>query len=47
LRTLERHRPIPAGVDLAGYDSVVIWCQRFGVLISTATLQPADNIARI
>jgi hypothetical protein len=32
--------PIPAGVDLAGYGSVVIWCERFGVLISPATLQP-------
>jgi hypothetical protein len=31
---------IPAGVDLANYGSVVIWCERFGVLISPATLKP-------
>ena len=29
---------IPAGVKLADYGSVVIWCERFGVLISPATL---------
>lgn len=33
--------PIPAGVDLNNYPSVVIWCERFGVLIS-----PADLIAK-
>ena len=31
--------PIPAGVDLAMYRSVVIWCEQFGVLITTATLE--------
>jgi len=31
--------PIPAGVDLADYQSVVIWCREFGVLISPADLQ--------
>jgi len=31
---------IPAGVDLKNYPSVVIWCERFGVLIS-----PADLVA--
>jgi hypothetical protein len=25
--------PIPAGVDLKNYPSLVIWCERFGVLI--------------
>lgn len=30
--------PIPAGLDLARYDSVVIWCEHFGVLISPAAL---------
>ena len=30
--------PIPAGIDLKNYPSVVIWCERFGVLISTADL---------
>jgi hypothetical protein len=31
--------PVPAGVDLAKYESVVIWCEQFGVLISPATLK--------
>lgn len=29
---------IPAGVDLAKFPSVVIWCERFSVLISPADL---------
>ena len=29
---------IPAGVDLSKYPSVVIWCERFSVLISPADL---------
>lgn len=33
--------PIPDGVDLAKYQSVVIWCERFSVLISPADLAPA------
>ena len=32
---------IPAGVDLKKYPSVVIWCERFSVLISPADLSPA------
>lgn len=32
--------PIPAGVDLKNYPSVIIWCERFSVLIS-----PADLVA--
>ena len=31
--------PVPAGVDLARYGSVVIWCEQFGVLISPAALK--------
>jgi hypothetical protein len=31
---------VPAGVDLAKYGSVVIWCEQFGVLISPAKLAP-------
>lgn len=31
--------PVPAGVNLANYGSVVIWCEQFGVLISPAALQ--------
>lgn len=34
---------IPAGVDLKDYPSVVIWCERFSVLISPADLMPAAN----
>ena len=33
--------PIPAGVNLKDYPSVVIWCERFGVLISPADLAAA------
>ena len=29
---------IPAGVDLKNYQSVIIWCQQFSVLISPADL---------
>ena len=29
---------IPAGVDLANFQSVIIWCERFSVLISPADL---------
>jgi hypothetical protein len=31
--------PVPAGVDLSHYQSVVIWCEQFGVLISPAALK--------
>ena len=31
--------PVPAGADLNGYGSVVIWCEQFGVLISPAALK--------
>ena len=30
---------IPAGIDLTRFDSVVIWCERFKVLISPADLK--------
>ena len=32
--------PVPGGVDVARYGSVVIWCAQFGVLISPARLTP-------
>lgn len=35
--------PIPAGVNLSNYGSVVIWCEQFGVLISPATLDFRDT----
>ena len=31
--------PMPAGIDLRKYPSVVIWCEHFGVLISPAELK--------
>lgn len=31
--------PVPAGVKLADFGSVVIWCEQFGVLISPAALR--------
>jgi hypothetical protein len=31
--------PIPSGIDPTRYQSVVIWCEQFGVLISPATLK--------
>jgi len=34
--------PVPAGVNLARYGSVVIWCEHFGVLISQAELELAN-----
>lgn len=30
--------PVPEGIDLKNYPSVVIWCEQFGVLISPAAL---------
>ena len=32
--------PVPEGVKLADYPSVIIWCERFSVLISPADLAP-------
>jgi hypothetical protein len=34
--------PIPAGVDLKKYPSVVVWCEAFGVLISPADLKAVN-----
>ncbi len=31
--------PIPQGIDLQQFPSVVIWCEQFGVLISPADLE--------
>jgi hypothetical protein len=31
---------IPAGVEVAKFGSVVVWCEQFGVLISPARLAP-------
>ena len=35
--------PIPDGVDLARYPSVVIWCEQFSVLISPAELRNVEK----
>jgi Electron transfer DM13 len=32
---------IPVGINLKDYPSVVIWCERFSVMISPADLSPA------
>ncbi len=31
---------VPAGVEIARFGSVVVWCEKFGVLISPARLSP-------
>ena len=36
-----QHYSIPAGVSLKDYPSVVIWCERFSVLIAPADLMAA------
>lgn len=33
---------VPTGTDMAGFQSVVIWCEQFGVLFSPAALSPAS-----
>jgi hypothetical protein len=40
--TGSQNYPIPDGVDLQRYRSVVIWCEQFDVLISPATLSFVD-----
>ncbi len=35
--------PIPSGTDVAQYQSVVIWCELFGILFSPATLSQATR----
>lgn len=37
--TGSQNYPIPEGVDVRRYSSVVIWCERFGVLISPARIE--------
>ncbi len=32
---------VPAGTDLAGFGTVVLWCQRFSVAFGAATLVPS------
>ncbi|HYK42834.1 MAG TPA: DM13 domain-containing protein [Thermoanaerobaculia bacterium] len=40
----EQNYEIPAGVDLAKYHSVTIWCHRFGVNFGTAPLATAGTM---
>jgi hypothetical protein len=35
--------PIPAGTNIKGYKSIVIWCKAFSVLVSPATLKFAGK----
>ncbi len=34
---------VPAGLDVSDFGSVVVWCKAFGVLFSTAPLNPASS----
>jgi predicted metal-dependent RNase len=36
----DQNYEIPTGTDLSVFESVVIWCEQFGVLFSPATLSP-------
>ena len=36
----DQNYELPAGVDLAKYQSVTVWCRRFGVNFATAALAP-------
>ena len=37
---------IPGGIELADFQSVVVWCEQFNVLISPATISPVTPISR-
>ncbi len=37
----DQNYTLPAELDPSAYGSVVIWCEQFGVLFSSATLAPA------
>jgi hypothetical protein len=41
----DQNYDVPAGVDLATYRAVTIWCNRFGVNFGTAPLQPGGSAA--
>jgi hypothetical protein len=34
---------IPSGIDTSGFESVVVWCERFGVYITSGPLTPRDG----
>jgi hypothetical protein len=31
---------LPADIDLSAYESAIIWCERFSVVMSSAELMP-------
>jgi hypothetical protein len=37
----DQNYPVPAGVDVAAYSSVVVWCARFHVSFGAADLAPS------
>jgi len=37
---------IPPGTDLGDYNSVVVWCEHFNLLVSPARVHPAQTAAR-
>jgi hypothetical protein len=39
----DQNYEIASNVKLSDYDSVTVWCRRFGVNFGTATLKPADR----
>ena len=40
MRTGSQRYAIPANLDLKKFQSVIIWCEQFSVLISPADLVP-------
>jgi Electron transfer DM13 len=40
----DQNYEVPANVDLSQYQSVTIWCRRFGVNFATAPLTPPKQI---
>ena len=43
--TGSQNYPIPGGIDLADFQSVVVWCEQFNVLISPAAISPVTPIS--
>ena len=39
----DQNYELPAEVDLTKYQSVIIWCRRFGVNFGTAPLNPQHS----
>lgn len=43
--TGSQNYPIPGGIELADFRSVVVWCEQFNVLISPAAISPVTPIS--